>query len=177
MKPWILLCLVLTNVPLEADSVEDLRAALAGRLALMEDVARFKWNGAMPIAAPERERALLDALTDSSADEHLPVAYLHRALGAQMAAAREYQRHRFVEWLVARQPRFPMVPDLRTVQRPAIDLATTRLLEALRAHRCSATDAIRERLTLDVPAEIPSSAWSLAVNDLFPMPRVGCPAG
>lgn len=168
-------CLLATSVPVRADAYDDLRAALTQRLLLMDDVARFKWNGALPIADPARERALLDTLTESSANEHLPVQYLRGALDAQMAAARSLQLQRFATWLATKQQRFTGVPDLQNEQRPAIDRATARLLGAIRSERCIVTDATREQLLRDTPATIPAGVWALAVNGLFPMPRRDCP--
>ncbi len=174
MKWCLVACLLLTPVSLRADGYDELHAALTQRLLLMEDVARFKWNVAAPISDPTRERALLDALTKSSADERLPAQYLSGALDAQMAAARAYQLQRFAAWLANDQRRFAGVPDLQTEQRPAIDRATARLLEAIRSERCIATDATREQLLLDGPPTISPDVWALAVNGLFPMPRRDC---
>ena len=152
-----------------ADPVEMLREAVAARLLLMDDVARFKWNAELPIADPQREAALLQRMTASAVALGLPEDYARRVLAAQMEASRAIQGALFDRWRAARQGRFDEVPDLATVQRPAIDRATTALLEALAGARCELDDAEARRMFEAAPAGLDNQAvaWAIATAPLF----------
>jgi chorismate mutase-like protein len=167
-----------------ADPVHELHDAVAARLLLMEDVARFKWNAQLPIADQEREAALLARVTHVAVELGVPEAYARRVIAAQMEAARAIQTSLFEQWRAARHGPFAAVPDLAEVQRPRIDRATTRLLTALAHTRC-ALDAgdVRQSFTA-APTQLTefSAAWDVATAALFsagacvsrPSPPAGC---
>jgi len=167
------LCLVLLLAPAFAfagsDPIAELRDAVAARLLLMQDVARFKWNAQLPIADPAREAALLEKVTHAAVDLGVPEDYARSVVAAQMQASRAIQVVLFERWRTQQHGAFPDVPDLATVQRPRIDRATTRLLQALAHARCALNDdAVRRRLTA-VPTQLDgfSAAWHVATAALF----------
>ena len=148
----------------------------------MDDVARFKWNAKLPIADPQREAALLERSTASAVALGLPEDYARRVLAAQIEASRAIQAALFDRWHAARQGGFDDVPDLATVQRPAIDRATTALLEALAGARCELDDVNARHVFAAVPTELDDQpdAWAIASAPLFttsPCPHPPSPTG
>jgi chorismate mutase-like protein len=152
-----------------ATPVTDLRDAVAARLLLMEEVARYKWNAQLPITAPEREAALLDRATAAAVEIDIPGDYARQVIAAQIEASRTMQAALFESWQAAHDGPFGDVPDLTTVQRPRIDRATTQLLHALARARCTLqTDDARRRLSA-APAPLArfTAAWQIATAALF----------
>jgi chorismate mutase len=162
-----------------ADPMEALRDAVAARLLLMDDVARFKWNAKLPITDPRREAALLERSTASAVALGLPEDYARRVLAAQIEASRTIQAALLDRWRKADQGKFRDVPDLATVQRPAIDRATATFLEALAAAQCDLADPDAKAL-LETPSAVAgqAGAWAIATAPLFttsPCPRPPSP--
>ena len=157
------------------EPISALRDAVAARLALMQDVARYKWNNALAVAAPAREAAVLDAVTQRAMQLGLPGDWARRVVAAQIEASRALQSDLFGQWRAARAGTFDGVPDLSTVQRPHIDAATGRLLEALAA-ACPTLSAPGAVAALAVPppqlAAWPD-VWSIAVAPLARAPVCG----
>ena len=115
----------------------ELEDAIAARLLLMDDVARYKWNHALPVVDAPREAALLERATADAVAIGLPEAYARRIIAAQIDASRAIQLQLVAGWQRDKQPPFTDVPDLATVQRPVIDVATHRLLEHLHTTMCT----------------------------------------
>ncbi len=152
----------------------EVRTAIAERLALMDDVARYKWNEELPITDEVRESQLLMDLTATAESLGLEREFAQRVLRAQMAAARLQQEWLIATWRAQDRGPFDDVPDLGLMQRPAITIATTRLLTTLRRHACSLTKA-DSRSRLDTPPTgIHADAWATATAALFPPPAKGC---
>ena len=177
LRAFAVVLLMFSGSCAAASPLADLTDAIAARLLLMNDVARYKWNHAQPIVDPEREAALLERATADAVALGLPEAYARRVLAAQIEASRTLQLKLFATWRSEQQPPFPGVPDLAAVQRPGIDGATHRLLEQLKASLCPLTqdDA---RTAIETPptslADQPA-AWSIAIASLWSMPDESCP--
>lgn len=183
----LLLCALATltaaSAPPAVGPVDGVRDAIAERLALMTDVARFKWNRRLPIADPEREAALLDRATRDAVAHGLPETWARQALAGQIAASRALQTAATESWRRASQPPFAGVADLATVQRPAIDAATSRLIEALAAARCALAASEAAAMLAEPPPDLADAddpataeAWHIAIDALWPTPREGCQA-
>jgi chorismate mutase-like protein len=151
-----------------AQPLAVVRDAIAARLALMDDVARHKWNAGLPIAAPEREAALLEAVTTVAVAKGLPEDYARDVIAAQIDASRALQTALFERWQASGQGNFVAVPDLNTVQRPRIDAATRNLLDAVAAARCAlaAVDAKTQLAAPPADFAAPREVWSMAVAPL-----------
>lgn len=159
-----------------ADPLAGLEDAIAARLLLMDDVARYKWNHELAIADAGREAALLDRATAEAVALGLPEAYARRVLTAQIDASRTLQMELITTWRERHQPVFVGVPDLAGVQRPAIDAATQQLLEQLRASLCAlAHDEARAELTTP-PRSLDQhrTVWTIATDALWPVPLDAC---
>lgn len=160
-----------------AGPLTELKSAIATRLLLMDDVARYKWNHELPIVDHEREAALLERATADAVAVGLPEAYARRVVGAQIEASRALQLELVAAWQRDQHPPFTDVPDLTAVQRPVIDAATRKLLEHLHESLCAlvADDA---RLDMEAaPASLAHhrSAWSIATAALWSVPDDACP--
>jgi len=152
-------------------SVARLADAVAARLLLADDVARYKWNHAQPVADPAREAVVLERTTTAAVALGIPHDYAQRVVAAQIAASRDRQQTLFDRWRRDQHGPFPEVPDLATAQRPALDRATSELLTRLQASMCD-LDASARR-ALDTPPSAladATHAWSIAVAALWPTP-------
>jgi chorismate mutase-like protein len=159
-----------------ATPATELEDAIAARLLLMDDVARYKWNHVLPVVDAQREAALLERATADAVAIGLPEAYARHVLAAQIDASRAIQLQLVAGWQRDKQPPFADVADLATVQRPAIDAATHHLLEQLHSAMCTLTD---DATHADLETPPPSltqqhAAWSIATAALWPVPDNAC---
>jgi chorismate mutase-like protein len=114
-------------------AVDRLLRLMVERLALMREVARWKWNARRPVADPAREKALLDDLAAQARKHHLDESNVRSFFAAQMKAARLVQERYFQEWREQGLDHFNGVADLKTSLRPRINEASRSLLSALAA--------------------------------------------
>jgi chorismate mutase-like protein len=101
------------------------------RLALMTEVARWKWNRKAPIEDLPRERAQLESLRGRGATLGVDPMLLERFFAAQVAAAKVIQTELFDRWHREDIAEFSGVLDLDKDLRPQIDQVTTQILEVL----------------------------------------------
>jgi len=101
------------------------------RLAVMADVARYKWNTGGSIEDPARERDLLAALTRQGESQGVPAQRTAMFFEAQFAAARQLQQDLFVLWRSQKRERLPPAPDLARQIRPALDAISADMVRAL----------------------------------------------
>jgi chorismate mutase len=69
-------------------AIDRLLRLTAQRLALMHDVARWKWNAGRPITDPERERELLQSVVVRGRQRGLGPDLVDPFFAAQLEAAR-----------------------------------------------------------------------------------------
>jgi chorismate mutase-like protein len=103
------------------------------RLALMPDVARYKWNRKMAIEDLPRERALIESVRAEAQQRGLSPERAAAFFSAQIEASKVVQRELFARWEAQGQGPFTDVPDLATQIRPRLDALNPKLLEALQA--------------------------------------------
>lgn len=101
------------------------------RLALMPDVARWKFNRSLPVSVPEREQKLLAELVEQGRTLNLPPSVVKPFFEAQFEIARSIQQRLIDDWTRTRHPPFDSVPDLDKELRPAITRLSTELLKTL----------------------------------------------
>lgn len=116
-----------------AISIEPLRRLMDERLALMPDVARYKWNTKSAIEDLPREQKIIDGLKTEAQALGVPAAWAERFFRAQIEAAKQIQREHFARWQQADVGPFADAPDLATVTRPRLDALTPKLLRELAA--------------------------------------------
>lgn len=110
--PW---AVASPDIPLQLALLAD------ERLALVVEVARWKWNHEAPIEDLARERVLLDGMPGAA----------RGYFAAQIEAAKQLQRDLFARWQAAGAGRFAQVQDLNGVLRPGIDELNSRMLALL----------------------------------------------
>jgi chorismate mutase-like protein len=130
-----------------AINLEPLCALIAERLAVMPDVARYKWNTRTAIEDLARERQIIEGLKQDAEAFGIPASWAERFFRAQIEAAKMIQRQHFARWEKSGQGPFAEVPDLATVIRPRLDALTPRLLRELAMGWPALSDpAQRERI-------------------------------
>jgi chorismate mutase-like protein len=101
------------------------------RLALVNEVARYKWNTGAAIEDPPREQALLESLRQRAMPLGVSQPLVDAFFTAQIEAAKQLQRELFARWKREHREKFPGIADLATSIRPGIDRVTGEMLEAL----------------------------------------------
>jgi chorismate mutase-like protein len=101
------------------------------RLALMTEVARWKWNRKAPIVDLPRERAQLESLRAHGAALGLDPEMIETFFGAQVSASKVMQTELFARWRREGAGEFAGVLDLDKVLRPQIDSITADILAVL----------------------------------------------
>jgi chorismate mutase len=159
-----------------AGDVEAARSLLIERLALMEQVAAYKWENDRPIDDPVREANVLKTTLARAQAAGLDPAVARRFIVAQMEAAKTVQRHYFTLWQGETVERSDGAADLVTELRPRIGALSADLLIAVADSRrqlqtCAAVSVLRP-----VPHELSDvpRAWNIAVEGVFG-DRQDCP--
>src|SRR5262245_60055056 len=114
----------------ERESLSRLIDRMEERLGLMEDVARWKWNEQRPISDPEREQALLEAISRRAKEHGLDDELVRAFFRAQIEAAKVVQEDCFRRWKEEKAGRFEIKRDLKAL-RAEIDRLNDDLLTAL----------------------------------------------
>jgi chorismate mutase len=123
-----------TSTPADTKAVDRLLTLMGDRLALMHDVAKWKWNHKIPIADAERERRVLDAVGDRAAAMGLDRDEVRRFFAAQIEAGKMLQQANFKDWEEGQHVPFVGVASLAEM-REKIDALNEQMLESLAATR------------------------------------------
>jgi chorismate mutase len=131
-----------------ANEVLVLRRLMIERLALMEQVAAYKWNNELPIDNPVREANVLKAVVARSRAAGLDPKIAQRFVVAQMEAAKTVQRYYFDLWRKKGGAHVNGAADLVTELRPRIGALSADLIAAManggsQLETCSADSALR----------------------------------
>jgi chorismate mutase-like protein len=110
--------------------LDRLLRLMGKRLALMHDVARWKWNADKPITDPERERELLQSVVERGRGKGLDPDLVRSFFAAQMEAARLIQQADFDRWTANKPEPFADTTSL-AVLRQRIDELNRELIDAL----------------------------------------------
>ena len=110
--------------------LDKLLRLMEQRLALMHDVARWKWNAGKPITDPERERELLQSVVERGRGKRLDPDLVRSFFAAQMEASRLVQQADFDRWKAKNQKAFADTTSL-TVLRQRIDNLNRDLIDTL----------------------------------------------
>jgi acetolactate decarboxylase len=100
------------------------------RLALMHDVARWKWNTGKPITDPQRECELLHSVVERGRGKGLDPELVRSYFAAQMEAARLVQQADLDRWKANKQKPFADTRSLAEL-RQRIDQLNSELIDAL----------------------------------------------
>jgi acetolactate decarboxylase len=110
--------------------LDRLLRLLEKRLALMHEVARWKWNAGQPITDPQRERDLLESVVERGRGKGLDPDLVRSFFTGQMEAARLVQQADFERWQANKQKPFTDTTSL-AVLRQRIDHLNGELVDAL----------------------------------------------
>lgn len=130
------------------EPIDRLLGLMRQRLAVMHDVARWKWPDRSSIEDKVREAHLLDDLARRGEALKLDRDRCRAFFGAQIEAAKRVQRADFDRWETTEPPKHQSpASDLVSVLRPRIDALNSELLAALAevVHVPSDDAAIRKR--------------------------------
>ncbi|HMA11144.1 MAG TPA: gamma subclass chorismate mutase AroQ [Steroidobacteraceae bacterium] len=108
-----------------------LAALIDERLALVTEVARYKWNTGAAVEDPPREQALLESLREKAVALGVPRQRVDAFFLAQIEAAKQLQHELFARWKRERREKFPGIAELATSIRPDIDRVTNQMLQTL----------------------------------------------
>lgn len=112
--------------------LEQLRKSMEQRLALMPDVARYKWSVQRPVDDFAREAIIVRRFAAEAEKHGVPAAWAARFFQAQIDAAKQVQRACLVAWTAGAAPAIAVL-DLATEIRPRLDALEKPLLESLAA--------------------------------------------
>jgi cyclohexadienyl dehydratase len=131
---WIASLTLAIAAPRFADPVDDVVAvfeAVDARLAVMTDVAAWKWREQRAVADPEREARVIDAAVSQASSVGLDADATRALFDLQIRWARNIQEKRFDTWRRDGFPTDQPVRSLETELRPQLDAIGPRLLRAL----------------------------------------------
>ncbi|MBT9098961.1 gamma subclass chorismate mutase AroQ [Methylovulum psychrotolerans] len=111
--------------------LETVVSLMVQRLALAEDVARYKWNQKVEIEDSAREQMIITKLKAQAVAEGLPEAWSETFFKAQIAASKATQKQLFAEWQQHHAAAFEGVPDLNSQTRPKLYALMSELITAL----------------------------------------------
>jgi chorismate mutase len=156
------------STPEERAQVERLLEAVDSRLAVMPDVARWKWNAKQPVEDPPREYRLLQEVSRQAVELGVPEPFARDFVTAQIVAARRMQQDAFEVW--QNDPStgiFADVPDLKEVLRPRIDERTEELLAALaEVEPWRGTDVFRKLVQELAPKRVRTPGTTAAIRTI-----------
>jgi chorismate mutase-like protein len=115
--------------PRALEALDRLLRLMQQRLALMHDVARWKWSAGKPITDPQRERELLKSVVELGRAKGLGPGLVRPFFEVQMDAARLVQQADFERWKA--EKRKPAVGRSLAELRRRIDELNRELIEAL----------------------------------------------
>jgi chorismate mutase len=162
------LLLVFAPVRRESDPEYRILEVMRQRLAVMPEVARWKWNRQAPVTDPAREKELLVRLRTHAQEQGLDPDDVERFFSAQFAAAKQIQEAEFRRWQSVQQEPFAVVPDLKTEIRPTIDRINRELLQLLKpAPRFRSTRLVQLATTVLTGPGITPAVRSTALQPLL----------
>lgn len=120
--------------PADTKAIDRLLMLMGERLAIMQDVSRWKWNHKVPITDRDRERRVLEAVGERGAAAGLDRDEVTRFYTAQIAAGKLLQQSNFDTWEEGQHVPFAGIAPLAEL-RERIDALNSQLLESLAATR------------------------------------------
>ncbi len=114
-----------------AQPLETVVSLMAQRLALAEDVARYKWNQKTGVEDAAREQLIITKLKEQAVAQGLPEAWSETFFRAQIEASKNVQKQLFADWQQNHTALFAAVPDLNSQTRPKLYALMSDLITAL----------------------------------------------
>ena len=105
-------------IPGFANTTDPLLQAIHQRLALMQNVAAYKWLHSLPIEDSQREAIVVNAARQGALRQGIEPQSSKQFFFAQISAAKEIQEYWFEKWEAGNAPL--SAPDLTTEIRPRL---------------------------------------------------------
>ena len=152
-----------------ANEVLVLRRLMIERLALMEQVAAYKWNNKLSIDDPVREANVLKAAMARSRAAGLDPKTAQRFIVAQMEAAKTVQRYYFDLWRQQAVAHVNGASDLVADLRPRIGALSVDVIAAMAKGGSQLADCSSTSVLRPVPQELSNvpRAWNIAVDGVL----------
>ncbi|MFN4174865.1 MAG: chorismate mutase [Parachlamydiaceae bacterium] len=148
--------------------VDQLLLIMQKRLSFMHEVAKVKWNKALPIEDKARENEILDSISHKSNVN----PWILRFFKAQMEAAKELQRFDFTCWQNAGMKSIETDLKLDSELRAYIDRLNEEILSLIQ--KVKEADFYKYRLNKPISIResdsIPSAIWNKAILSLSMRP-------
>lgn len=112
-------------------TIDQLLLLMQKRLIIMHEVARTKWNQALPIEDKVREQQIIDALVEKAHPLGVDKKWVSEFFNAQIEAAKEVQYNDFAFWKQEKVLRFEKVLSLKDELRAYIDQINQEMIELL----------------------------------------------
>jgi len=130
-------------------AAETLFELMDRRLALMADVAAYKWHHQQPVEDAAREAVVVAEAADLALRHGLVPQTVERLFLVQIEAAKEIQRYWFGQWQAAGAG-VPVAPDLAATVRPELlRLGEAIVAAAAQRHRGAGSPPRLDRATFD----------------------------
>lgn len=139
----------------------------AERLQLADKVAAAKYGTDRPIDDPAREKVILDDVAARAVGLGLDPAAVQAVFRDQIEANKLVQRGLYARWDAHPEERPTTRPDLDKEVRPALNLITTQILQALQE-----TQAVRASRSCEVRLGI-AAVWSAYDHELDLLHQAG----
>ncbi len=128
------------------DSVDRMLVLIRDRLALMNEVAGYKWSHRMNVADPAREEELLKVLTAEGQKLNIPSATIKTFFTQQFEVSRKFQEERIAQWQKDGVTPEVKVKDLKEL-RPKIETVSKEMVQVLaKLQSCIYEPAVQNRL-------------------------------
>jgi chorismate mutase len=163
----VLLPLVAADAAATSD-VQLLRKLLIERLALMEQVAAYKWSNDLPIDDPVREANVLKAAVARARAAGLKPEAARLFILAQMEAAKMMQRHYFASWEEQSVGSIDDMPDLVGELRPKIGALSVELVSVVAMSQAQLNTCPAIAVLRPIPPEFSGvpKVWGEAVSGI-----------
>lgn len=125
------LSLMMVSVSALANNQDQLFILIGERLALMDEVAAYKWHRQLDIEDKGREKTVLDQAARTAMQAGITEDSSRTFFSAQIEAAKEIQRYWFATWCETDHEEPPRAPDLDGVIRPKLIELGDRIIAAI----------------------------------------------
>jgi serine protease Do len=143
-------------------AVNDLLRLMQRRLALMNEVARWKWSAKVSPADADREHDFLAKIQAQGKSLGLPPEVTRAFFAAQLEAGKRVQEQFVQQWKQAGRGPFPNVPDLKTNLRPQIDAVSQDMLAPLATLQAHLANPVVQKQLREGAETALTGAWITA---------------
>jgi chorismate mutase len=152
-----------------ADDLQVLRALMAERLVVMEQVAASKWKRGLPIEDKEREAKIVEDTVARIGQVGVEPKLVEQVITAQIEAAKMVQQSLFQQWSAAGKNAPHDASDLETSLRPKISRLSSEFITLFVAAHDHLDGCLAQQVLNPIPHELADfpGAWAVAVEGIL----------